>query len=217
MEFALSAPIKEVLVREGDRVKAGQSLVVLDVPDIEFAVVEAEAAVRAAQADADYQKAPRKTRDQNGNVAYVGAPPELQEAADARLKQAQAALAATKALLAQATLTAPFDGTIVAINANPGQYTQPGQGMVTIGDLEQLQVETTDLSELEITHIRLGQIVRIHVDALDSKLTGKIIAISPRSGMSGGDVVYKVTIALDQQIEGLRWGMKTDVEIQTSE
>jgi multidrug efflux pump subunit AcrA (membrane-fusion protein) len=53
--FLISGIAKEVPVKEGDSVKAGQTLIVLDKPDLEFAVTGAQAALRSAQADAEIQ------------------------------------------------------------------------------------------------------------------------------------------------------------------
>jgi hypothetical protein len=40
-----------------------------------------------------------------------------------------------------------------------------------------------------------------------------VASIAPEATTVGGDVVYKVTIELDQQPPGLRWGMSVEVEI----
>src|SRR5512138_2013184 len=51
--FLISGIAKDVPVKEGDTVKAGQTLIVLDTPDLDFAVTEAQAGLRAAQAQAE--------------------------------------------------------------------------------------------------------------------------------------------------------------------
>ncbi len=40
-----------------------------------------------------------------------------------------------------------------------------------------------------------------------------MVEIAPQANTIGGDVVYPVTIALDEQPPGLRWGMSVEVEI----
>jgi HlyD family secretion protein len=52
---------------------------------------------------------------------------------------------------------------------------------------------------------------------LNQEFTGKVVDISRISSTLGGDVVYKVTIDLDQQPQGLLWGMSADVEIETGQ
>jgi HlyD family secretion protein len=42
-----------------------------------------------------------------------------------------------------------------------------------------------------------------------------VVGIAPQSTTIGGDVVYTVYVALDEQPPGLRWGMSTEVEIAT--
>jgi len=52
---------------------------------------------------------------------------------------------------------------------------------------------------------------------LDEEFTGEVIDIDRVSSTLGGDVVFKVTIELDKQPQGLLWGMSADVQIQTAE
>ena len=54
-------------------------------------------------------------------------------------------------------LAAPFAGTIGTVYARVGEAVTPGQPLVTIGDLGQLQIETTDLSETDVARVREGQ------------------------------------------------------------
>jgi hypothetical protein len=51
------------------------------------------------------------------------------------------------------------------------------------------------------------------VQSSNEELQGRVTAIAPESDTVGGDVVYAVTIDLDDQPPGLRWGMTVDVEI----
>jgi HlyD family secretion protein len=55
------------------------------------------------------------------------------------------------------------------------------------------------------------------VEALDKEFNGKVMAISPVADIVGGDVVYKVTVTLDEQPDGLLWGMNAEVEINTEQ
>jgi RND family efflux transporter MFP subunit len=214
LSFVLSAPVKEVDTKEGDKVKAGQTLIVLDAPDLAFAVTGAQAALRSAQDYAFLQHFARKTLIGSKFVSANGAP-ELRQKADSKVLQAQSALDSAQAALSQATLIAPYDGTIVSINVVPGELVQTGQGVAVIGDLTHMQVETTDLSERAIAGVRIGQTASIRLKAFDQDLTGKVIMIAPMGVKSKGDIVYKVTIELDNQPDGLLWGMTGDVDINT--
>src|SRR5512142_3137638 len=55
MTFIIGAPVKEVAVKAGDQVQAGQKLVVLDTSELDYAVVAAQAELKSAQANAALQ------------------------------------------------------------------------------------------------------------------------------------------------------------------
>jgi len=204
MGFLMAATVKEISVTEGEQVEAGQKLIVLNTPELQASVEAAEAALRSAQAEAKYWIYPRNE------------PPERRQVANAQLRLAEASLEAAKAALAQATALAPFDGTVAAIDIVPGEFVQSGQVVLVFGELDHLQVETTDLGEGVIAGLQVGQPASVRFKAFDRDFSGKVIAIAPIGEPSGGDILYKVTIELDDPPAGLMWGMSADVEIQTA-
>jgi len=214
MSFAISAPVQEVLVRKGDTVKAGQPLMVLFTPDLELGVQESEWAVRSAQALFDRAKDPYKKVNNNGRTVYAAGYVEKRNEMEASLQAAQAKLDAATHELTQGTLLAPFDGAVVDINIEPGEFAQSGQMVIILADTAHMQIETTDLSERDVAAVQVGQTANVHIEALDVTITGKVMKVSPMSETVGGDVVYPVTIELDEQPEGLLWGMTAEVEIQ---
>jgi RND family efflux transporter MFP subunit len=211
--FITSALIKEITVKEGEQVRAGQTLAVLDIPELQFAVIAAEAALRSAQGEEKVQSYRRVKDRRHGRVYFDVVPPEVRQVAHARVQQAQAALEVAQATLAQTTLVAPYDGTVASVNVVPGEYAQENQVVVTLATLNNLQLETTDLSERDIAKVKIGAPVNISVEALNENVNGKVIGISPIANSVGGDVVFKVTIAFDNQPEFLLWGMTAEVTI----
>jgi HlyD family secretion protein len=145
----------------------------------------------------------------------AGATAEQLAAAQAAVAQAEAALEAGRASLDQATLTAPFAGTVADLQVSPGQVVVPGQVVLTLADLSSLRVETTDLSERDVTEVQMGQEATVYVEALNLDVPGRVALISPQASTVGGDVVYTVVIALEEQPQGLRLGMSVEVEIET--
>ncbi len=212
LSFVLSGQVKTVDVEEGEIVQKGQPLVTLDTTELEFAVAAAEAVVRGKELEAEIQRFRRKDFTSEG-IKYSSGPRELIEVADARLAQAQAALESTEAMLAEGTLVAPYEGTVVNIDVKPGEYVSPGQVVLLLANLSILQIETTDLSERNATLVKTGQPATVFVEALGKEFPGTISAISPLAGTIGGDVVFKVTVELDQQSQDLLWGMSADVDI----
>lgn len=202
LSFVLSGTVKEVLVMEGDLVKAGQPLMVLAAPEWEYGLVQAEAAARSEEYDYQYWLQPRLDR-----------PPERRQLAKDELVKVQTALDVARAELAQTRLIAPFDGTVVTISAKPGEIVESGQVETVLADLQHLQIETTDLSERDIPRVALGQPAIVYIKSLNNELTGSVKSISPRAEIVSGDVVYKVIIQLDKQSDGLLWGMSAEVRL----
>ncbi|MGE5249870.1 MAG: efflux RND transporter periplasmic adaptor subunit [Bacteroidota bacterium] len=204
LSLVIPGTVKELGVAEGATVQAGQTLLVLNTPELEFGVTEAEAAARAAEFRFQYWVPARHDR-----------PPERRQLAEQQMIMVQKGLDTARALLAQATLAAPFDGTVVSLDVEPGELVQPGQTLMTLADLSRLQIETTDLSERDIPKVQVGQKADVYVEALGETLSGRVTATSPIAETLGGDVIYKVTIVLDSIPEQLRWGMTAEVHIQT--
>ena len=212
--FLLSALVKEVAVQQGDEVKAGQTLIVLNTPEAEFNVLAAEAALRSALGEEKVQSYRRVKDRRNGKVFFDVVPPEVRQVAHARVEQAQASLEVAQATLEQSTLVAPYDATVASIEVLPGEYVEQNQVAITLATLNTLQLETTDLSERDVSNVKVGMPVDIFVEALNGNFSGKVISISPKADTVGGDVVFKVTIAFDKQPENLLWGMTAEVTIE---
>jgi RND family efflux transporter MFP subunit len=208
LSFTLPGPIKEVNVQKGDTVEAGQILVTLDAPDLEYGLLEAEAAVRVAEFDYQYWQLPRRV---GGRVVERG------EVAQQELEVARRELDTSQAEFARSNLVAPFRATVVSVEVRSGEFVQPGQVIIVLAKLDNLFLETTDLSELNIAAVEIGQPATVYIEALDEEFPGEVTAISPISDTIGGDVVYTVTIELDEQPDDLLWGMSADVEIQTEQ
>jgi RND family efflux transporter MFP subunit len=205
LAFAAVGRVTAVNVKVGDRVSANDVLVELDTTILEAKVKEAEANVLAADAQIRY-------------LNRLGTDPLHYESAAADLERAQALLESAKAtLLTQSTLTAPFSGTVVSLEISPAETVVPGQVVIVLSDLSRYQIETTDLSERDVTRVRIGQPVNIFVEALHEEFTGTVVDIERISSSLGGDVVFPVIIEFDRQPQGLLWGMSADVQIQNEE
>lgn len=206
LSFVISGPLQEVTVEKGDRVEAGQVLAILRSPELEYGLLQAEAAVKAAEYDYEYWKLPRRV-----GLEVVQRGP----VAEKELDGARRSLDTAQARLAQTRLVAPVAATVASVEAEPGQYVQAGQMVIALAQLDQLVVETTDLSELDIAAVEVGQLATVYIEALDKDFPGVVTAIAPVSDTLGGDVVFKVTVQFEEQPAGLLWGMSADVEIKT--
>lgn len=172
--------------------------------DMEVAQAEGELVVAKAEREAA-QKEWDKVK--NGPDAV-----EMQ-LANARLLNAEKQLASARTVLENAELKAPIDGTVNTISIRSGEYVIPGQVVLTLADLQNLIVETTDLNEIDVARVNIGDPVEITFDALpDLVVNGRVTNIGSKSA-EGSGVTYPVTVVMDEIPEGLRWGMTAFVDI----
>lgn len=164
------------------------------------------AEVAVQQAEVSVQQAEAAVQQSKAVVAQ----------AQAAVAQAEAGVAAAELAVERTLLRASFDGTIVSLTVNEGELTAVGLPAVTLAQLDQWQIETTDLTELDVSLVQKGAMVSVSLDAApDVELVGMVTAVALLPGVSRGDVVYKVTIDLQETAElPLRWGMTAFVDIE---
>jgi len=153
--------------------------------------------IKIAQADFDAARA-------NYDAVSAGSSEEEIKAAENDLKAAELSLEQAETAF---ELIAPFDGTVVEVYVKSGEAIGTLQPVLVIADLNNLQIVTTDLSEVDVTKLELGQKADIIFDAIsDQTFSGRIERIADKStGVSS--VYYKVTLSVDEMPENLRWGM----------
>ena len=177
---------------------------------------DGHAEIKFADANVNLAKAQKSLAEAILVQLNSPATPQEIQVADAAVIGAQAAVEATHAALSQAVLKAPVDGTVINVVSEVGEVALPAMPLVTLADLDQFQVETTNLSELDIARVKPGQRVTLFIEALqDLQIEGTVQYIDKHSSLLGGDVVYAVTISLDEIPSELRLGMSVDVIIHT--
>jgi RND family efflux transporter MFP subunit len=189
--------ITNISVREGDRVRRGQVLAVIDDAQARAGIDRANAALAASQQEvaatgADYALAGSTLkRYENLYEKKSVSPQEFDEvktrfaAAEARREAAQAGKAQAEAGLTQARtsyeytrIRAPFDGVITAKSADAGTMATPGMPLLVIEDPTRFRLEAT-VDETDIGSVRLGQTVPVALDAAQTELMGKVVRIVP--------------------------------------
>jgi multidrug resistance efflux pump len=138
------------------------------------------------------------------------------EAAEARLANAQAQAAAARAALAETELRAPFAGTVAELMVREQEWVMPGVPVMVFGDLAQMQIETTDLNEIDAARVNPGDTVAIIFDALpDLSLSGTVTQVSPKAS-TGGGVNYTAIIQVEELPATVRWGMTAFVDVEVA-
>jgi HlyD family secretion protein len=149
------------------------------------------------------------------DLLNAGAQKEDSAIAQAKVDQAKADAVGAQAQLDQAQIVAPFAGTIAKVLIDAHQFVGLGQPIVQLAALASLQIETTDLNEIDVARVAIGNSVKVRFDALSAaNVTGSIARIAPKV-KDGTGINYTVVIKIDQKADGLRWGMTAFVDIDT--
>jgi multidrug efflux pump subunit AcrA (membrane-fusion protein) len=135
--------------------------------------------------------------------------------AQARLDAAQAQANAAQAAVDNYELTAPFSGIVEDVNVEVGEWSGPDSYAVALADTSVWYVDTSDLTELDVVNISVGQTVEVTADALpDVVMTGVIESISGAPKVQGGDILYTVRIHMNEVDPAIRWGMTVEVTVK---
>ena len=215
LSLPVSGIVDQVLVKELDDVTIGQLLVRLDQSTYQAAInlaqdelVRAEAALARAQLQVD-----RLPPD--ASPGQVEAAQTELRLAEAERSVAESTLSEAQVALRQTELRAPFNGTVATIDIERGEQAVAGQPVATIGDLSGWLIETTDLSELEVVRVAVGDAATVTFEAFTPPLVlaGHVDRIQVRGTGPAGNVVFAVAIRPDTHDEDLRWNMTATVRI----
>ncbi len=197
-----TAMIEEMRVEEGDYVKRGDVLAVLENDEEEVALVRAEA-IREA----------RKQEFERSEAMLNG---QLISEVDHEVKEREYIMAradweSAKVTFDKTTIRAPFGGTITERHQNVGNMARPGDALFTLVDLNSLLIYT-HLPELEWSHVAVGQQVILETETLpDGTFDGTVHRVSSIINPQNG--TFKVTIKIDDPGWRLKPGMFVRVKI----
>jgi macrolide-specific efflux system membrane fusion protein len=196
-------------VKVGDTVKKGAVLATASTTDLERQLVDANAALGSAKiqqtiATEDLAAATTTATTRQAQMNLYNANTQVSNARQAKID-----------LINQinlATLKAPVDGLVTAVNIGPGLEAPSGDAIVI--DATTFQV-TADVVESDLSAMAVGQAASISIGAVDAVVPGKVVAIAPTTtgNTTGGVVSYAVTVSLDGPPATVRAGMTANVTI----
>lgn len=196
MAFKYGGTLQQLNVKQGNRVRKGQTLARVSSPQMESTQRSAQATLEQAQDAYDRLK---KVHD-NGSL------PEIKwREMVANLEKAQSAMDLANAMLADNTITAPFDGTIAAVNAEIGENITPLKPVIRIINTNGMAVKIT-VPENEIAKVQVGDTAEVVIPALgDKRLNGKVIEKSMTASLLTHS--YPVKVLIEQPDKELTPGM----------
>ena len=132
--------------------------------------------------------------------------------AQSQLELARLSLEEARQDLADATLVAPFDGVVTAVNIRSGG-SSGSSAAIEMVDVSRLHVDVL-VDETDIAIVQAGQNVELTLDALTGiTLTGQVARVDPAGTVSSGVVNYNVRVDLDPTEAALRLDMTANASI----
>ncbi len=136
----------------------------------------------------------------------AGSKPEDIASAEARLRAAQA-------VVDQAKLISPIDGTVMSVSHGVGDSVVPGAVEIVVADMSSLHI-LTNVDELDVADTAIGQFVEITLDALpDLVLEGSVAGIDLTPNAETANTQYPVRVELESQDDLVRVGMTAALSI----
>jgi multidrug efflux pump subunit AcrA (membrane-fusion protein) len=207
------------LVARVDRARAARDEALRSLDEMARTLEEAEAGLRAAEADRQYaqhtaeryrllldrelisaheydgveskRKSAEAAEEQAG--ARIQSVKAREQQLRERIAQARAELRAAEVALGDTRIAAPMAGIVVERRAEPGNLAVPGQPLLFLEDPRHYRLEAT-VSESAMGRVRLGERVRVVLDAPARSLDGRVAEIIPAADPASRSVTVKLDL-----------------------
>jgi RND family efflux transporter MFP subunit len=205
----VSGYVKQMKVDFGDKVKAGQLLATLEVPELQDQLhsaiaLQLKAEVDYTNADLIYSRLQTVNKQHPNLVAQqdLDTAQSKEAAASAEIANAKADVDRYETLANYTRITAPFDGVVTHRYADPGSLIQSGTSsdtqsmpLVRVSDNYHLRLDFP-VSVEYVKDIRIGDPVEVRVDSLDEKsFTGKITRFMDRVNEDTRTMIVEIEVA----------------------
>jgi RND family efflux transporter MFP subunit len=205
----VAGEVREVLVREGETVKAGQIVAKIDATEYQARLEQARGSLQAARAQLAIA-----TKSRDNNQALVAKGFISQNAFDnaasqydiarANVDSAQGALDVAQKALNDSVVRAPIAGLVSSRSVQPGEKVAIDSRLLDLVDLRQMELEAA-VPTTDILQLQTGQEARVTIEGLPAPLTGKITRINPATQSGSRSVLAYIQVDNPQGV--LKVGM----------
>ena len=211
----VAGEVKDVLVRAGEAVKAGQVLIRIDTSEYQAKLEQARGSLVASRGQLDIAT---KTRDNNlalldkgfiSRNAFDNAASQF-DIAKANVDTARGALDVAQKALNDTVVKAPIAGMISSRTVEPGEKVSIDNKLLEVVDLSQMELEAP-VPTADILKVKLGQEVLVRVEGLPQAVVGKVVRINPATQSGSRSIMVYVRIENPQGL--LRAGMFADASL----
>jgi len=206
----VSGEIRQVLVREGEAVKAGQVLVRFDTADLEAKLTDRVGALESSRAQLALAE---KTRAQNNTLLKQGfISQNAFDSAESNLSVSQGTLKSNEAqvqlarnALRDGVVTAPLSGTVAKRHVQPGEKVNFDSPLLTVVDLSRTELQAM-VPANDVPEISVGMPVELSIDGFrDRTFTGVVERINPMT--EAGTRAILVFVQIPNPDAALKGGM----------
>ena len=217
--------IQQVLVHEGDSVRTGQTLIVLDDAALRTALEQAQAALKAAQnaqtaaqtnaslATSTLNRYKQLEQEKSVSPQEMDEVSQRAEAAEANLDavraqtdEARAQVNGAYTMLGYTRVTAPFSGIVTARLVDPGTMAAPGVPLLQVDQAGALQLDAT-VDESAIGTVHKGMKAQVAIDGAGSaSMTGTVAEIVPAADPLSHSFLVKIDLPSSTQLRAGMYG-----------
>jgi membrane fusion protein (multidrug efflux system) len=206
----VSGEVRQMLVREGDPVRAGQRLGMIDTADLESRLIERQGALESARAQMSLAEKTRASNQKLLNEKFISqtafdGSQSGYDVAKGNVKSIEAQVKLAENALHDAEINAPIAGVVGKRHAQPGEKVAFDAPLVTVLDLSDLELQAL-VPAIDVPGLAVGMSVELAVDGFgERKFAGRIVRINPST--EPGTRAILVYVALRNPDAALRSGM----------
>ena len=214
----LSAEIKRVLVREGDKVNAGQVVAEFDTAQLRAQLAERTALLASAKAQLTTTERTRQSNAQLVKQNFISqnafdTADSAHQAQLATVAALQAQLEQTQLLMNDSVVRAPISGIVAKRHVQPGEKLAFDAPLMAIVDLAELEVQA-QVPVSDVPQIRKGMPAQVDIEGMSGRrFAGRVERINPST--EPGTRTVNIYVSLPNEESLLKAGMFARVLLTT--
>lgn len=206
--------VNKVYVKVGDKVRKGQLLISINNADLQAKRAQINANITKAAAafniaEKDYNRFKNLYNENSASQKEMDDMTAHYEMSKAGLEAAYQMKNEIDAQFAYVDIRSPFNGIVINKFIEVGDMANPGVPLIAVESPKNFKV-TAMVAESDISHIKSGTKVKVHVKSINKMMPGKVTEVSTSAKNTGGQ--YLVKIVLDKSDTNILSGMFATVQ-----
>jgi len=206
----VAGDVRQITVREGETVQAGQTLARIDTTDLDSKLIDRTGALESARAQLALADKTRTMNTRLLNDKFISqnafdSADSSYNVAQGNVKSMEAQVQLARNALKDAVAVAPLTGVVAKRHVQPGEKVAIEAPLVTVVDLKDLEVQAL-VPAIDVPELRIGMPVELAVDGFgERRFVGRVERINPST--EPGTRALLVYVALPNNDAALKSGM----------